>query len=338
MTVSPLPDDFSERGDWLVQALDPRARLVRLVRTDDEAYRQASFLDDRMLGEATESRLCSLDEAVKAAARIDADSASWIFHIGHVGSTLVSRLLGEQDDVLAIREPRSLRDLAVASDDERPALALALRKLMGRGLVPGQAVVIKATSSVSEYAPILVAPGARVLFMFASPRRYIESILAGENSVSELRALAGERARRLSKRGIQLAGLDDSDAHLAAAAWLCEMTALEAAADALSDEQVMWADFDTMLDNIGEALARTTAHFEIVVERDAIHAIVVGPLMHRYSKAPEYDYSPALRTELLAEAGREHQADIDAALVALGSLAADFPLVARAVDRSGRGS
>ena len=32
--------------------------------------------------------------------------ARWIFHIGHVGSTLVSRLLGELDEVLAIREPR----------------------------------------------------------------------------------------------------------------------------------------------------------------------------------------------------------------------------------------
>lgn len=335
MNHQTLPDCWADDATWLIQAIDPKARLARLIRMNDEAYRQAGFLDDRMLGEATESRLCSLDEAVAAATRIDADSASWIFHIGHVGSTLVSRLLGEQDDVLAIREPRSLRDLAIASDDERPALALALRKLMGRGLVPGQAVVIKATSSVSEYAPILVAPGARVLFMFASPRRYIEGILAGENSVSELRALAAERSRRLSKRGIERAGLDDSDAHLAAAAWLCEMTALEAAAEALSDEQEMWADFDAMLDDMGEALARITAHFEIGVERDAIDAIVSGPLMRRYSKAQEYDYSPALRTELLAEAGRRYRREIDAALAALVTAAAGFPLAARAIDRAG---
>ena len=40
-----------------------------------------------------------------------ASDARWIFHIGHVGSTLISRLLGELEGVLSVREPRSLRDL-----------------------------------------------------------------------------------------------------------------------------------------------------------------------------------------------------------------------------------
>ena len=334
VTASPLPDQFSERGDWLVQAIDPRARLARLVRMDGDAYRGASFLDDRLLPNAADSRLCSLDDVVASAARIEWRPAGWIFHIGHVGSTLVSRLLGELDGVLSLREPRSLRDLAVASDDERPALALALGKLMGRGLVPGQTVLIKATSFVSEYAPLLVAPGAPVLFMFAHPRRYIEGILAGENSVSELRALAGERVGRLSGRRITLPGLDANDAHLAAAAWLCEMTSLEAAADMMSTDQLMWADFDGMLADMGGALARITAHFAIKAGRDAIDAIVAGPLMRRYSKAQEYDYSPALRAQLLAEAGRSHRAEIDAALASLGAAAAQFPLAARALQRA----
>ena len=335
MSSQPLPVNWTDDATWLVQAIDPKDRLIRLIRMNDEAYRRASFLDDRVLGDAADARLCSLDEAVAAAVRIGPDRAGWIFHIGHVGSTLVSRLLGDLGSVLAIREPRSLRDLAGASDDERPALALALRKLMGRGLVPGQAVVIKATSFVSEYAPQLVAPGAPVLFMFASPRRYIEGILAGENSVKELRLLAEERRRRLSGRGIDLAGFGGGDADLAAAAWLCEMTSLEAAADKLSDDQLMWADFDRMLAGMGEALARIAAHFGIIAERDAIDAIVAGPLMRRYSKAQEYDYSPALRAELLADAGRRNRGEIDAALAELGGLAARFPLAARAIDRAG---
>lgn len=335
MAISPLPDQFSERGDWLVQAIDPRARLARLVRMDGDAYRGASFLDDRMLGEAMDSRLCSLDELVASAARIEGRPAGWIFHIGHVGSTLVSRLLGELDGVLALREPRSLRDLAVAGDDERPALAAALSKAMSRGLVPGQAVVVKATSFVSEYAPLLVAPGAPALFMFASPRRYIQGILAGENSVSELRTLAGERVRRLGERGIELAGLRASDAHLAAAAWLCEMTAIEAAAETMSGEQPMWADFDLMLEDMGDVLATIAAHFGIIAEQAAIDAIVAGPLMRRYSKAQEYDYSPALRAELLAEAGRKHRVEIGAALAELVAMAAQYPLAALAIDRAG---
>ena len=39
--------------------------------------------------------------------------------------------------------------------------------------------------------------------------------------------------------------------------------------------------------------------------------------MRRYSKALEYDYTPALRRDLIAEADRRHRADIDGALAML---------------------
>ncbi len=88
---------------------------------------------------------------------------------------------------------------------------------------------VKATSFVSEIAPDLVPPGERALFMYATPRNYIASILAGENSGSELRALAASRAQRLARR-VSALWAAHSDAELAAVAWACEMTALEAAA------------------------------------------------------------------------------------------------------------
>lgn len=321
-------------GEWLVQAIDPRARLARLIRMDAAAYRQASFLDDRMLGASLESRLCSLDEVVATAEPVAHRPANWIFHIGHVGSTLVSRLLGELDGVLSIREPRSLRDLGVAEPAERPALAHALRSAMARPLELGQTVVVKATSFVSDFAPLLIAPDARALFLYATPRRYIEGILAGENSVKELRLLAPERTRRLATRDIVPTGLDATDAQLAAAAWLCEISALDVAADAVLADQPMWADFDALLADMGGGLARIAEHLGITATSAEIEAVVSGPLMQRYSKALEFDYSPAHRAQLLAEAGRKHRADIDAALAALGSLAADIPLVARVLARA----
>ena len=334
MKCQPLPDDWTDDAAWLVQAIDPAARLARLVRMDAARYRAASFLDDRMLGDGAEARLCALDELIAASARIDAPPAGWIFHIGHVGSTLVARLLGELGGTLSIREPRSLRDLGAAADAERPALAHALRNAMARRLDADEAVVVKATSFVSDHAPLLIAPGARALLLYATPRHYIEGILAGENSVVELRALAAERARRLAMRGIALPGLDASDVQLAAAAWLCEMSALDVAADAVAPDQLMWADFDALLADMGDGLPRIAAHFGITAARAEIDAVVSGPLMQRYSKALEFDYSPALRAQLLAGAGREHRADIDAALAALGSIGADVPLVARSLARA----
>src|SRR3546814_20118484 len=40
----------------------------------------------------------------------------FIFHIGHVGSTLVSRLLAEVGDALPLREPMLLRALAQVAE------------------------------------------------------------------------------------------------------------------------------------------------------------------------------------------------------------------------------
>ena len=44
---------------------------------------------------------------------------NFIFHTGHVGSTLVSRLLDETGPVLSVREPLPLRTLAEAQDTLR---------------------------------------------------------------------------------------------------------------------------------------------------------------------------------------------------------------------------
>ena len=132
--------------------------------------------------------------------------ARWIFHIGHVGSTLVSRLLGELDGVLAIREPRLLRDLALSPPEVRQRYIAPVPKLMSRTFAADEIACVKATSFASEIAPQLVPPGERALFMYATPRNYIASILAGENSLQELRMLAGPRAQRANARDVYIAG------------------------------------------------------------------------------------------------------------------------------------
>ena len=337
MLPQSLPDKWEEDAGWLAQAIDPSARLIRFVRMDEDAYRRAGFLDDRMLSTPAETRLVSLDEAIRQAASVKRDNARWIFHIGHVGSTLVARLLGELSGVLSIREPRSLRDLSFADEAERPKIAELLRRLMARTFAPEQVALVKATSFVSELAPLL-APEAPALFLYASPANYVSGILAGENSVKELRSLHEIRSDRLGRRGINLLGYELSDAHRAAAAWACEMTSLEAASDAMPNASILWADFDVMLTDMGRSIGRCADHFGFEAPSEQIEQLVAGPLMHRYSKALEYDYSPSLRAELLDEAARRHRRDIADALSALRRDATSIPMLARALDRAERES
>jgi hypothetical protein len=170
--------------------------------------------------------------------------------------------------------------------------------------------------------------------MFASPPNYIASILAGENSVKELRILAQPRADRMSGRVFGLDQQQPTDAHRAAAAWACEMTSLEKGADQMGDRSIEWMDFDRMLLDMSAAIARAAGHFGFKAKMSQINAIVRGRLMGRYSKDLGYEYSPDLRRDLIAEAERKHRPSIDSALAMLQTAAEKSPLLARALSRA----
>jgi hypothetical protein len=332
MSSAPDAAEIARDARWLAQALDPAAGQVRLVAMDRDSYRAASFLDDRIMQEPTDAHIVPWPDVEEALAGDLRSDARWIFHIGHVGSTLVSRLLGELPGVLAVREPRLLRDLALTPAEVRPRYAAAAPKLMSRTFAEDELACVKATSWVSEIAPELVPIGERAVFMYATPRNYIASILAGENSLKELRMLADVRAQRLFPR-VSI-GPANSDAELAAVAWACEMTALEASADAMADRRISWADFDRMLGDMPAALALAADHLGFAAEDSELAEIASGPLMNRYSKALEYDYSADLRRDLIAQEERVQGEDIETALAMLRSAAEKSPLLARALSRA----
>ena len=308
MSSAPTPEEIARDATWLAQALDPAEGVVRLIAMDRDSYRAASFLDDRLLQAPVDAQIVSwtmIEQAVSDDLRSD---ARWIFHIGHVGSTLVSRLLGEIPGVLGVREPRMLRDLALIPADIRGRYIAPASRLMSRTFADSEVACVKATSFASEIATQLVPHGERALFMYANPANYIGSILAGENSAQELRILAAKRAQRLNARATYLPA--QGDAGLAAAAWAAEMIALEAAAEAMTDRHVAWADFDNMLGDMEGELARVAAFFGFDAAQDELRAIASGPLMSRYSKAPEYEYSASLRRELIGETAEQHRREI----------------------------
>lgn len=333
MSSAPTSEEIARDAKWLAQAIDPAAGQARFVAMDREAYREASFLDDRLLQSPVDLQIVPWSQVEEAMADDLRGDARWIFHIGHVGSTLVSRLLGELDGVLVIREPRLLRDLALSPPEVRERYVGPVAKLMSRTFAADEIACVKATSFASEIAPELVPPGERALFMYASPRNYVASILAGENSVKELHLLAGSRAQRANGRGLFIPA--QGDAGLAAAAWMTEITALEAAADAMTDREIVWADFDAMLADMESELARIAAFFAFSADDARLSAIARGPLMGRYSKALEYEYSPRLRRELIGEVSEQCAREIDEALAMLRRAADDSPLLARALARAG---
>ena len=328
MSSAPAPQEIWKNARWLAQAVDPPAGLVRVVEMTPEDYRQASFLDDRMFDRQRTSHLLKWEEVAGSAppaARVD---ARWIFHIGHVGSTLIARLLGELEGVLSVREPRALRDLTFFPSEVRDRFTPMVRALMSRTFAADQLAVVKATSFVSEIAPELMA-GGKGLYLYAGPRSYISGILAGENSRKELAGLGEMRRQRLASRHIALPQ-PRSEADAAAIAWACEMTSLEAADGANS----LWTDFDRVLADLQSSLRLIADHFGIAATDERLGEIANGPLLKRYSKATEHEYSPQLRRDLLAQAHARHRADIESALAMLERAAETAPLLRKALDRA----
>jgi len=332
----PLPDDF-ESAIWLPFELDGPSDRVALVRFDEAAYLAAPFLDQRALGPAPEVRIHEWSDIAAAISPKWRRDAQYIFHIGHVGSTLISRLLGEIDNVLALREPLLLRAVAeqLGRWDDRNARVDAANALLSRTFRPGQRAIVKATSFVSEIAADLLPEGSRALLLALSPRSYIETILAGENSVSALPQATPGRAERLGRCIPEAASLlpasGDDPAMQAALGWACEASALEAAAARIGEDRVLRMDFDAFLEAPAQSLSDVADFYGLALAPERSRAIVSGPLMRRYSKALEFPYSPQLRHDLLAEAGRCHREDIERSLSWLAEVGAQAPAVAVAL-------
>ena len=297
---------------------------VSAVQLQEADYAAASFLDERILAESRRRGTFSLAATAAAAARL-APRSHYLFHIGHVGSTLISRLIGARPAFFSLREPALLRALgrpAAAGSNSMPLRAvLALLARTWRG---EQRAVIKATSFVSEHGPRILAESEapRAILIHARPLAYLRAILGGPNSRIEARTLAPERLRRLQRRAPETAAgpAPRSEGEWVAMSWLAEMSALAAIAQHFP-AQVQWVDFDEFLGAPEAALATLFRTLGAPAEPGEIETLLAGPIMRRYSKAPEHAYDAALRREVLAAADWQFGEEIQLGLKWLESAA-----------------
>ena len=96
---------------------------------------------------------------------------------------------------------------------------------------------------------------------------------------------------------------------------------------------MLWLDFDAFLADPIRHFAAIAGHFAIEVAPSAARAICEGPLMRRYSKALDYEFSADARREALADARFRHGRAIEDALDWLRGFASRYPAVAQAIRR-----
>jgi len=334
------PDAYPQKIDFLGLA-------VLLVQFNAGAYRSSSFLDDRILGPTTKGAWLPVDRVADASRLVaNARPLHFIFHTGHVGSTLLSRLLDETGTVLSLREPLPLRTLADAHDvlgcpdsllsEGQFDLMLAMfMRLWARGYDATRSVVIKATSSAGRLAARILAGGerSRAIYMNLRSEPYLATLLAGQNSPIDLRGHGPERMRRLRSRGAApLPALHAlSIGELAAMSWLAESWTQRDTVRRFAG-RVLALDFEAFLSSVADSMARVLAHFELPEDGRYLSEVGCSPVLTRYSKAPEYAYTPEVRAEVLRDSRRHNREEIRKGMDWLERLARSDDAVAEVVN------
>jgi hypothetical protein len=315
------------------QKFDAARDALFFIRLNEPGYRAASFLDDRVLAPGQQGDW--VDFAPVANAMRHASGLKplhVIFHTGHVGSTLLSRLIDEAGGVLGLREPLPLRTLAEMQDEAAPGFAdrlSTLLRLWSRGFAGTRTVVVKATSTAGRLAPALLAaaPQSRAVYLNLRPEPYLATLLAGANVMTDLEGFEAERGARLRVllgETLQAASIGERVAR----SWLAESLTCARALDA-AGTRILPLDFEAVLANLPAAMDAVLKHFAIAAPAGFAATIARSPVLSRYSKAPQqFEYSPQFRAQLLAQTRREHAAEISKGMALLERLAKNDARVA----------
>lgn len=325
------------------QRIDLLTDALLMVRVDSRAFAQASFLDDRIVHRDSSTGWFNWSQvAQRLGAGSAATPAHYVFHIGHCGSTLLSRLLGELG-IAQLREPLPLRTLAeVQANLDAPesrwsratfeARLPLIAALFDRGDGPR---VVKATSFCNDLAPALLDTNTtrRATVVYTRLRPYLANILAGPNSRLDLLAAAPQRLKRLAVRTGGPVGrlYEMSPGVLAGMSWITETASLAATFDAQPPGRVLAVDFDRFLADVRPELRRVADHVAAGIEDAAIAQTAASPALTRYSKSPEHAYDLELRRAVLDDAERRFSEEIHAGFSWCARLASRHPAAARAL-------
>ena len=304
--------------------LDLVGQRVLWLRLSAAQRRTAPFLDERALPKDAQGAWLPLQSLFDPSQEpaFEPRAAAAIFHIGHCGSTLLSRLLDEWPEVHGLREPQPLRTLAEAwpalataqsrlDPAQAPALLRALWARWSRCLPPATRAVVKASSGCNGLiAPLLgQVPDARAILLDQPLRPYLATLLKSPASVLDAAHAAGERLGDLHARGFA----EGTALHAlslpqqCAMGWLAEQMRFDALA--ASDSRLLRLDFEALLMKPEASLRAVASHLSL--RADGVDAALSSPAWGRYSKAQDHDYGRDDRVHDLQLAMQRHREGIE---------------------------
>lgn len=308
-----LPPDFSRSAAYPLFAFDPAENRAWVLHFNADDYRRAAFLDRRAVRHREIAGWMvgrdELDAALDTPPRL-AD-VHWLFHIGHCGSSLVSRILDLVPGVLGLREPLPLLTLAHGRDDaptsswQAPVLAM-----LGRGFADTRAVVVKPTSVVTVLADRLLPPTGRACLLWVDLQTWLATMLRDDELGDGV--FATEHLRLATAGDLPDA---TTGAQRLARAWLAEQLRWRRlCADPELGSRLIDLDFAEVLADPAPAIARLAAHYGLQVPPDWAQRIKASELLSRYAKDGGAHFDANSRRRELAAAAQQHADAIEEGL------------------------
>ncbi|MEO5596065.1 MAG: hypothetical protein ABIQ97_02850 [Lysobacteraceae bacterium] len=362
-----IPDALNQQSRDVLHALLDSPRLclnefdmmsnsAQLQQLDEVGYRESAFLDGRAVTTGADPVSLPLSPLLQIWPLVAAprERTHFVFHIGHCGSTLVSRLLGQLPGIFSVREPPVLLQLAqmrryMLSAPIAPVDALTQPQwrqlfdfgmtLLARSWRQGDVACIKPTSHANNLIADLLGwhPQSRAVLLFIGLERYLATMLVADREAETDRALVESRLAdfaRISRAAAPpIAQLAPGER--AALVWLVEMHEFaQAFAAPATTPRSLALDFDRFLQNPSDCLY-SAAEFLTDVPPDSarVDALLSGPLMRQYSKSAGAAYDAQVRQAALNSTASARQADIASGMRWAAETARRFPVFEAASNR-----
>lgn len=321
-----------QQADWLLYDLMPQRQEALWIQLGAADLRQASFLDQRVLPAAANKIRTPL--ALLQSATSD-QPLRWIFHCGHVASTLLSRLL-DAPPGRVLREPQVLRTTAAMVQESNwpwaqysPAACAdwlaAVCRLLSKTTDAGDGVLIKATSSTTNLMPLITQQRShdRAVALAAPLDLYLAVMLRSEGGRHDVNGFIQQRMQQFCGwlEGAPSLPLHQfSEAQKLALSWLVSLWPMAQAVNANPD-RCRWLDFATLMEHTEVAVAdvRTMLDWSGAVASDAELA--------RYAKDPAQPFDSASRWRQLSQLRQQQAAQAETLYDWLAKLCQPLPAI-----------
>lgn len=305
--------------------LDFQTGMGCLVPMTEESYRRSSFLDARMTRPTSQEISIDIRQLAHVARRLPRRPLHFIYHIGHCGSTLLTRMLDEVEGYFVLREPPLLkvlantaRSLGHSDDGIRPDDWMEIRNLLlvllSRTWRAQESAVVKPQSHCNNIMGALLgwAPQSRGILLYIDLESYLATMLRSKPREDTSFFIA---PRLQDFRGVtgadSLSEATLSQAEQTTLIWLMQMYEFRRTlSHSERGRQVMPLDFDDLLANPRGGLGKVCDFFGTPLSETGASAALADRILHTYAKSPEIPLNAEWRKEMLDEARRQYAPEI----------------------------